>query len=121
MDRMVRHVLVEIREDKKQFEHPVTLLRLWFVGAFFQILNCGQRIRQQPLKTIFGERSTFTAARKRLIRAQKSFIQKMIEAELRAGERRRSRLGTPGPLAISGTGGFHLAPLFPGSLLPRGW
>jgi hypothetical protein len=40
---------------------------------------------------------------------------------LRAGERRRGRLGTPGPLAIGGTGGIHLAPLFPGSLLPRDW
>jgi hypothetical protein len=121
VDRMVRHILVKVRKDQQQFEHAITLLRLRFVGAFFQILNCGQRIRKQPLETIFGERSTFTAACKGLIRAQKSFIQKMIEAELRAGERRRGRLGTPRPLAIGGTGGIHLAPLFPGSLLSRGW
>jgi hypothetical protein len=61
---MVRHILVKVRKDQQQFEHAITLLRLRFVGAFFQILNCGQRIRKQPLETIFGERSTFTVRRK---------------------------------------------------------
>jgi hypothetical protein len=118
---MVRHVLVEIREDQQQFKHTITLLWLRFVGAFFQILDCGQRIRKQPFQTIFGERRTFTAACESQVGAQKRFIQKVIEAELRAGERRRGRLGTPWPLAIGGTGGIHLVPLLPGSLLPRGW
>jgi hypothetical protein len=118
---MVRHILVEIREDQQQFKHTITLLWLRFVGAFFQILDCSQRIRKQPFQTIFRERRTFTAACESLVGAQKRLIQKVIEAELRAGERRRGRLGTPGPLAIGGTGGIHLAPLFPGSLLPRDW
>ena len=86
---MVSDVFMKVCKDQKQFEHTVPLFRLRLVSALFQILDDRQRIRQQPLKSVRINRAAFTAAGQCLIRADKSFIHEMIEAQLRA----RQRLG----------------------------
>jgi hypothetical protein len=117
---MVRDVLVEIREDQQQLEHTIALFRLRLVGALFQILYRRERIGQQPFQTVFGQRRSFTATRESLIGAQERFVEKMIQAKFRAGQRRRRRLRASRTDAMDGYGRFHPTPLILERLLPRG-
>jgi hypothetical protein len=118
--RMVRDVFMEIRQDQQQFEHAIALFGLRLVGALFQILHGGKRVGQQPFQALFGQRRSFTAAREGLIGAQKSFIEKMIEAKLGASQRRRSGLCATRTDTMDGNSGFHPTPLILERLQPRG-
>jgi hypothetical protein len=82
---MVRHVLVKIRENQQELEHAVALVRLRFVGAFFEIFDRGERIGEQPFQAVFRQRGAFTAARQSLVRAQECFVKKVVKAKFRAG------------------------------------
>jgi hypothetical protein len=117
---MVRDVFMQIRQDQQQFEHAIALFGLRFVGTLFQILHGGERIGEQPFQAFFAQRRSFTAARESLIGAQKSFIEKMIEAKFRAGERRRRSPGAASTYAMDGNSGFHPSPLILERLQPRG-
>jgi hypothetical protein len=118
---MVRNIFVEIREDQQQLEHAIALVRLRFIGAFFQILHSREGIGEQPFKAFFGQRRSFTATLESLIGAQERFVEKMIQAKFRAAERRRCRLRAPRTGAMDGYGGFHPTPLILERLLPRDW
>jgi hypothetical protein len=109
--RVVRNIFVEIREDQQQLEHAIALFRLWLVGALFEVLYRRERVREQPFQTFPGQWSPFTATLESLIGAQKRFVEKMIQAEFRAGERRRCRLRAPRTGAVDGYSGFHRTPL----------
>jgi hypothetical protein len=116
---MVRDVFMEIRQDQQELKHTIALFGLGLVGAFFQIFHRGERVGKQPFQTGFAQRGTFTAARESLIGTHKSFVEKMIEAKLRAGQRRRRRLGAPRTDTMDGDNGFHPTPLILERLLPR--
>jgi hypothetical protein len=117
---MVRDVFMEIRKDQQQFEHAIALFGLRLVGALFQILHRGERIGKQPFQAFSCQRRSFTAERESLIGAQKSFIEKMIEAKLCTGECRRRRLCAASTYAMDGNSGFHPTPLILERLQPRG-
>ena len=117
---MVRDIFVKIGKDQQQLEHPIALFGLRFVGAFFQILHGSERIRKQPFQAFFRQQGTLTAARESLIGAQECFVEKMIEAKLCTGKRRRRKLSAPGTGAMDGNSGFHPTPLILERLLPRG-
>ena len=118
---MMCDVLVQIREDQQQFEHPITLFRLRLVGALFQIFHRRERIGEQPFQAVFGQWGPFTATLESLIGAHERFVEKMIQAEFRAGERRRRGLRAPGTGAVDGYSGCHRTPLILERLVPRGW
>lgn len=107
---MVRHVFVQIREDQQQFEHPVALLGIRILRAFFEIFHNCERISQKPLKAFRINRDASAAAIERLIRALERFVHEMVETKLLAGERLRNRLGTLGPLASYRSFGIHHTP-----------
>jgi len=118
---MMRDVLVEIRENQQQLEHAITLFWLWLVSAIFQIFDRSERVREQPFETLFRQWGAFTATLESLIGAQERFVEKMIQAEFRAGESRRRRLRAPRTSAVDGYSGSHRTPLILERLLPRGW
>jgi hypothetical protein len=118
---MVRNIFVEIREDQQELEHAIALLRLRLVGALFQIFDRRECVSEQPFETFFGQGRAFTATLESLIGAQERFVEKMIQAEFRAGERRRRGLRAPGTGAMDGYSGCHRTPLILEPLLPRGW
>jgi hypothetical protein len=93
---MVRDVLVKVRKDQQEFEHPVSLLRVWLARAHFEILDDRQGIGKQPFQAFRVAGNSTMAAVERLIGPLESFIQKMIQAKLFAGERRRDRSRTRG-------------------------
>lgn len=41
---MMRHVLVQIREDQQQLEHTIALLRIRIRRAFLEIPHDGERV-----------------------------------------------------------------------------
>jgi hypothetical protein len=116
---MVRDVLVEVREDQQQLEHAIALFWLRLVSALFQILHCRERIGKQPFQILFGQRDSFTATLESLIGAQERFVEKMIQAECGAAQRRRCKLRAPRTGAVVGYSGFHRTPLILERLLPR--
>jgi hypothetical protein len=118
---MMCDVLVEIREDQQQLEHAITLFRLRFVRALFQIFDRRERVRKQPFQAGFGKWGPFTATLESLIGTQERFVEKMIQAESCASERRRRGLRAPRTGAVDGYSGFHRTPLILERLLPRGW
>jgi hypothetical protein len=103
---MVRDVFVQIREDEQELEHTIALFGLGLVGTFFQ--------------AVFGEWGSLAAARQSLIGAQKRFVEKMIQAQLRAGECRRRRLRASRTGTMDGNNGCHPTPLILERLRPRG-
>lgn len=76
----MRDVFVHVRKNQEQFEHAVPLFGLRLVGAFLQIRDHGQCIREEQFEAVRIDRAPFTAAAQRFIRAHKSFIDKMVQA-----------------------------------------
>jgi hypothetical protein len=107
---MVRNVFVKIRKDQQQFEHTVTLIRIRCSCAVFEVLDDRECIREQPFQIVrielFAPVSTFES----FICAEKSFVEKMVQAKLFAREPLRKRFRTPGPAASYMDGGSHDSP-----------
>ncbi|MGH9735804.1 MAG: hypothetical protein ACRD8A_14585 [Candidatus Acidiferrales bacterium] len=78
----MRDVFVKVSQDQKQFQHSIALVRSGAVPRILQIVNDGERVGKQPFQRLGVNSLSHPAALKRLIRADKSFIQKVIEAEL---------------------------------------
>jgi hypothetical protein len=77
---MMSNIFVEVCEQEQQFEHPVTLLGIGLTSSFFEVLDDGQRIGQQPFQVRWLHRSTFAAAIKRIVGSLERFVEKMIKA-----------------------------------------
>jgi hypothetical protein len=90
---MMRHIFVKVRDDQQQLEHAVALLGIRFAGTFFEILNDGQRVGQQPFEIALLYRIPHAASIEGVVGTVKRFIQEMIEAKLlrRQGGRDRVR------------------------------
>jgi hypothetical protein len=71
---------VKIRYVKQQVEHTFSLIWVWVVRAFLQIIYHGERVGQQPIHALGIDWSALIPTLKRLVRANKRFIEKMIEA-----------------------------------------
>ena len=107
---MVRDVFVEIRENQQQFQHALPLPGVWIGGFFLEVLDDGQRIRQQPLEFFRVHSMALAATSKGMVSTDKCLIEKMIEAQVLRRESGRDRIGAWGPSAISWLGGLHSAP-----------
>ena len=53
---MVGNVFVKIGEDQQQLKHAITLFRLRFVSALFQILHGSERIESSHSRLSFVSR-----------------------------------------------------------------
>src|SRR5271168_1807742 len=107
---MVRHILMEVGKNQKQFEHAIALIGLRLVRGLFQIFDDGERIRKQPFEAAGIEGCAFAAACQSLVRADESVVEKVVEAKLNSTKRGRNRFCTPTPQAASGHGGSHHTP-----------
>jgi hypothetical protein len=108
---MMRHILMQVCHDQEQFQHSITLLRIGLGRTLFEVSHRRERVRKQPFQAARVDKVSFAAALHRVIGANKSFIQKMVEAQLLAGKTFRDRIRTPGPLAISTCdSGCHFPP-----------
>src|ERR1022692_1020214 len=79
--RMVRDIFMEVCQQEQQLEHSVALFRIGFAGALLEILDDGQGICQQPFEVRGLHGTALAALIECLIRAQKCFVEKMIETE----------------------------------------
>jgi hypothetical protein len=107
---MVRDVFVEIRENQQQFEHPLPLLGVWISCFFLEVLDDGQRIREQPLEIFRVHGMALAATSKGMVGADKCLVKKMVEAQVLRRKSGRDRIGAWSPSAISWHGGLHSAP-----------
>lgn len=107
---MMRDILVQVGKNQKQLEHAIALFRLRLVRGLFQILDDCEGIGKQPFKTTGIKRSAFAAASQSLVGADKSVVEKMVEAKPNSAKRGRNRFRTPNPEAASGHGGSHHTP-----------
>jgi len=108
---MMSHILVQVCHDQQQFQHSITLLRVGFGRTLFKIFYGRERVGKQPFQATRVDKVSFAAALHRVIGADKSFIQKMVEAQLLARETSRDWIRTPGPSAISTCdSGCHFPP-----------
>jgi hypothetical protein len=82
---MVRDILVEVRQNQQQLEHPVTLIRIGLCGAFFQIFHDHQSIGEEPFKIALVHGAALAAVIEGKVSAQKSFLKKMIETQSFSG------------------------------------
>lgn len=78
----MRDVFMKIRQDQKQFKHSIALPRVGPLQRLFQIIDDHERVGEQPFQRLGVNSLSDTAALKRLVCSDKSFIQKMIEAQL---------------------------------------
>lgn len=107
---MVSDILVEICQTEEKLKHTVALLRIRRVGAFLEILDDSQRIREEPLQVHGFHGNPVAAAIERLIGSHERFVEEMIEAELFSNEPRRDRAHTPGAAATWWNVGCHDPP-----------
>jgi hypothetical protein len=108
---MMRHIFMQVCHNQQQLQHPITLLRIGLGRTLFKVFYGRERVGQQPLQAAGIDKLSFPAALHRVIGANKSFIQKMVEAQLLAGKAFRDWIRTPGPLAISTCdSGCHFPP-----------
>lgn len=107
MDRMMRNVFMQIGEDQQQFEHPVALFGVRFVGLFFQILDRCKRIGQKPLEICLCQWAPFPAAVQGVVCAHERLVEKMIQAELLGRQRSRYGVSTRPHFAIPGCCSIH--------------
>jgi hypothetical protein len=77
---MARGEFVKIRDVKQQVEHTFSLIWVWIVRAFLQIIYHGEGVGQQPIHALGIDWSPLIPTLKRLVRANKRFIEKMVEA-----------------------------------------
>lgn len=82
LDRMVRDVFVEIGEDQQEFEHAVALKRTRRLRSIVQVIDDHQRVGEQPFERPGIDRVPGAAILKGSIRADKSLVEEMVEAEL---------------------------------------
>ena len=106
----MRHVLVQVCKNQQEFEHAVALVGIRFGCAFFEILDDRKGIGEQPFQRFGIYRKPAPATVKSLAGTQERFVHEMIQTKLLARERERNRLGTLGPLAISGSADVHDTP-----------
>ena len=78
--RMVRDVFVEIRENQQQFQHALPLPGVWIGCFFLEVLDDGQRIREQPLEIFRVHGMALAATSKGMVSTDKCLVEKMIEA-----------------------------------------
>jgi hypothetical protein len=116
---MVRDVFVEICETQQQFEHALPLLRVWIGCLFLEVLDNGQRIREQPFEIFSVHGMALAAMSESVVGADKCLIEKMIEAQVLRRESGRDHIGAWGPSAISWHGGLHSAPQTLGRNIPE--
>jgi len=107
---VVRDVLVEVCENKKEFEHSVALLRIRFAGAFFEVFHDSEGVSEKPFEALGVHGAAGAAALERLVSANERLVEEMVEAELLAGEGPRNRLGTRLPSARDRNRRVHYTP-----------
>ncbi len=109
-DGMVRDVFVQVRENEKEFEHTIALLRIWFTCAFFQVFHDRQGVSEEPFEAFRVHWAAGATALKGLVSANECFVEEMVEAELLAGKGPRNRLGTRFPSARDRNRRVHYTP-----------
>jgi hypothetical protein len=109
-DGVVRDVFVQVRENEKEFEHSIALLRIRFAGAFFQVFHDREGVSEEPLEAFRVYGAAGTATLEGLVGANKSLVEEMVEAVLLACEGLRDRLGTRIPSARDRNRRVHYTP-----------
>jgi hypothetical protein len=104
--RVVRDVFLQVRKDQEQFEHAVAKLEIR-LGGFFQIVDDGQSIGEQPFELGFVDGAAIAAQFERVIGAQKRFIEKMAQAEALGCQRSWNRIRALDPPASPRSGRGH--------------
>jgi hypothetical protein len=89
---MVRYVFVQIGEDQQQFEHAVALIGIGRLRPFFQIVDDGQGVGQQPFERLGIDGLSGPAILKGSVGAHKGLVQEVVEAKLFRGESARDCL-----------------------------
>jgi hypothetical protein len=110
---MMRHIFVKIGEHQEKLEHPVPVLRLRIAGLFFEVLDDGERVREQPFDIRWIHGAAFAAAAESLIGAEKRIVQEMLEAELFVRESCGNRIRATRPSATSRERCVHSRPQSP--------
>lgn len=107
---MVSDVFVKVREDQQKFEHAIPLVGIGIARAFFEALDDGERIGEQPFHSFLVGGKAAAPAIERLTGSLECFIEKMIEAELFACKRGRDHFCTRGFRASSRNSSVHNTP-----------
>lgn len=90
---MVGDVLVEVRQNQQQFEHPIALIGIGLGGSFFKIFHNGQRVRKQPFQVARIHGAALAAAIEGVVGAEKCFVKKMVQAQLLGSQGCGNRIG----------------------------
>lgn len=106
----MRDVFVQVREDEKEFEHSIALLRIRLTGRFFEIPHDSQGVGEEPFEAFRVYRAASAATLKRFVGANECLVKKMVETELLARKGPRDRLGTRIPPARDRNRGVHHTP-----------
>src|SRR5271167_4360817 len=117
---MVRHILVQVRQDQQQFEHAVTLIRIRVARILLQVFHDCEGIRKQPFQIVRVKLFALMRAFERFIRAKKSLVEKMIQAKLLTRKPHWKWAYTPGPATPCVDNGCHDSPRDLETMLLRG-
>lgn len=104
---MMRDVFLQIREDQEQLEHAIADVVVVCGGAIIEVIDDSQGIREKPFEFGGIDGAVFTAEFQCMIGAQKSFVQKMTQAEAFRSQSGRNWIRALDPPAIAGDKGGH--------------
>jgi hypothetical protein len=107
---MARHILMEVRDAQQKFQHAVSLIRVWVIGACFEVVDHSESVREQVIHSLGIHGSAVVPTFERLICAYECLIQKMVEAQLLRDKTGRNWIGARSPSATGGNGGIHNLP-----------
>ena len=97
----MRDVLLQIRDNQQQLQHTVALIRIRPVGAFLEILDDRERVREQPFNAARIERVALAAKLESPFVPDERFVQEMVKAELFGHQAGRNQSSASRPPAVS--------------------
>lgn len=106
-DGMMSHVFVEVRQNQQEFQHAIALLGIRIACPLFEVLYDRKSVRQQPLDVPRAHRFPLAAPRKHVVRAQKRFVEEVIEAQSFGCQSGGNCLGARFPSASTWAGDSH--------------
>lgn len=77
-DGVVRDVFVQVRENEKEFEHAIALLRIRIAGAFFEVFHDSEGVSEEPFEAFRVHRAAGAAALKGVVGANERFVEEMV-------------------------------------------